>query len=347
MMFSMQMPQHLSTDLARAKASSMDALCDSRHSFLCLLASSGLYGCSRGIWHMSHIKPSTAAVTRVGGVSREPSTCSSRIVSIPIIPSEYNRLSSPCAQKRSSQLLKSPLFNLSADSLTNAMSSFLDFLQVNKHKTFRPKKKFPQGSLRYSLHKQAEATLHSGVDLRAAVKLPNNESFDDWIAVHTVDFFNRINLMYGTIADVCTEESCPTMSGGPKYEYLWQDGIDYKKPTRLPAPRYMQLLMDWIEVRINDENIFPSCTTVPFPKDFRQTCKKILTRLFRVFVHIYIHHFDRLVELGAEPHANTLYKHFYFFITEHNMVSSKELEALKEMTERLLESGQNRRLRHM
>ena len=80
------------------------------------------------------------------------------------------------------------------------MSSFLDFLQVNKHKvclrawwieekewlqTFRPKKKFPQGSLRYSLHKQAEATLHSGVDLRAAVKLPNNESFDDWIAVHS------------------------------------------------------------------------------------------------------------------------------------------------------------------
>jgi len=40
-------------------------------------------------------------------------------------------------------------------------------------------------------------------------------------------------------------------------------------------------------------------SAVPFPKDFRQTCKKILTRLFRVFVHIYIHHFDRLVELGA------------------------------------------------
>lgn len=107
-----------------------------------------------------------------------------------------------------------------------------------------------------------------------------------------------------------------TESGGDKnafrYEYLWQDGENYKKPTRLPAPQYMQLLMDWIEVRINDENTFPSSTgriheqynshiitAIPFPKDFRQTCKKILTRLFRVFVHIYIHHFDRLVELGA------------------------------------------------
>ncbi|CAP26482.1 Protein CBG05852 [Caenorhabditis briggsae] len=222
------------------------------------------------------------------------------------------------------------------------MASFLDFLQVNKHKTFRPRKKFPQGTLRYSLHKQAEATLHSGVDLRHAVKLPPSENFDDWLAVHTVDFFNRINLMYGTISDVCTCESCPTMCGGSRYEYLWQDGLEYKKPTRLPAPQYMQLLMDWIEVRINDESIFPSSTNVSFPKDFRQICKKILTRLFRVFVHVYIHHFDRIRELGAEPHANTLYKHFYFFVTEYGMVSAKELEALKDMTERLLEPSNRR-----
>ncbi|EFO93796.1 hypothetical protein CRE_12507 [Caenorhabditis remanei] len=226
--------------------------------------------------------------------------------------------------------------------LFTVMASFLDFLQVNKHKTFRPKKKFPQGTLRYSLHKQAEATLHSGVDLRHAVKLPPSENFDDWLAVHTVDFFNRINLMYGTISDVCTRESCPTMCGGSRYEYLWQDGLEYKKPTRLPAPQYMQLLMDWIEVRINDESIFPSSTNVSFPKDFRQICKKILTRLFRVFVHVYIHHFDRIRELGAEPHANTLYKHFYFFVTEYGMVSTKELEALKDMTERLLEPSNRR-----
>ncbi|KAH7722209.1 Mob1/phocein family protein [Aphelenchoides avenae] len=205
---------------------------------------------------------------------------------------------------------------------------------VDTH-TFRPKKKFPIGTLRYNLHKQAQATLHSGVDLRQAVRLPPGENFDDWLAVHTVDFFNRINLLYGLL-DVCTEQSCPTMSGGQKYEYLWQDGDKYKKPTRLPAPKYMYLLMDYIETRINDENIFPSNTSVPFPSDFKQTCKKILSRLYRVFVHIYIHHFERLVELGAEPHANTLYKHFYYFVTEHNLVTPRELDALKDLTERLI-----------
>uniref|UniRef100_A0A0N4U3X7 Mob1/phocein family n=1 Tax=Dracunculus medinensis TaxID=318479 RepID=A0A0N4U3X7_DRAME len=186
------------------------------------------------------------------------------------------------------------------------MTTFLDFLHMNKHKTFRPKKKFPVGTLRYNLHKQAQATLHSGVDLRAAVRLPASENFDDWLAVHTVDFFNRINLLYGTVCDVCTAKSCPIMSGGSKYEYLWQDGENYKKPTRLPAPEYVYLLMDWIEIRINDETIFPSNTAVPFPRDFRQVCKKILTRLFRVFVHIYIHHFDRISYLGAKEMTERL-----------------------------------------
>ena len=47
-----------------------------------------------------------------------------------------------------------------------------------------------------------------------------------------------------------------------------------------------------------DESL-PLLADSPFPKDFRATCKKILTRLFRVFVHTYIHHFDRIVDLGA------------------------------------------------
>ena len=38
---------------------------------------------------------------------------------------------------------------------------------------------------------------------------------------------------------------------------------------------------------------------VPFPRSFKNLCKKILTRLFRVFVHVYIHHFDRIVTIGA------------------------------------------------
>ncbi|KAK3921167.1 MOB kinase activator-like 3 [Frankliniella fusca] len=214
-----------------------------------------------------------------------------------------------------------------------ALNGFVEFFQ--KGKTFRPKKKFNPGTLRYSLHKQAQASLNSGINLRAVVKLPPGEEINDWIAVHVVDFFNRINLIYGTVAEYCLETSCPTMSGGPKFEYLWADGNKYKKPTPLPAPQYVSLLMDWIETQINNENLFPVSTDIPFPKTFQALCRKILTRLFRVFVHVYIHHFDRIVAIGAEPHVNTCYKHFYYFVREFDLVSPRELEPLQEMTSRI------------
>lgn len=41
--------------------------------------------------------------------------------------------------------------------------------------TFRPKKKFEPGTLRYSLHKQAIASLNSGINLREVVQLPPGE----------------------------------------------------------------------------------------------------------------------------------------------------------------------------
>ena len=66
----------------------------------------------------------------------------------------------------------------------------------------------------------------------------------------------------------------------------------------------------------------------PFPKNVLQVVKKILSRLFRVFVHVYIHHFDRIAQLGSEAHVNTCYKHFYYFVTEFGLIDTKELEPL-------------------
>lgn len=34
-----------------------------------------------------------------------------------------------------------------------------------------------------------------------------------------VDFFNQVNLLYGTLAEFCTPENCPTMTAGPKYAF--------------------------------------------------------------------------------------------------------------------------------
>ena len=80
----------------------------------------------------------------------------------------------------------------------------------DKAKTFRPKRNHRVGTKRYELHKYAQATLGTG-NLHDAVTLPEGEDEREWLAVNTVDFFNEINLLYGVIAEFCTESDCPVM----------------------------------------------------------------------------------------------------------------------------------------
>ncbi len=124
-------------------------------------------------------------------------------------------------------------------------------------KTFKPKKNIPEGTHQYELMKHAEATLGSG-NLRLAVVLPDGEDQNEWVAVNTVDFFNQINMLYGTITVFCTAESCPVMSAGPKYEYHWADGQTVRKPIKCSAPKYIDYLMTWVQDQLDDEMIFPS-----------------------------------------------------------------------------------------
>lgn len=42
------------------------------------------------------------------------------------------------------------------------------------------------------------------------------------------------------------------------YEYLWEDGVRYKRPTKLPAPEYVDALMNWAQGLLDDENTFPN-----------------------------------------------------------------------------------------
>lgn len=39
---------------------------------------------------------------------------------------------------------------------------------------------------------------------------------------------------------------------------------------------------------------------VPFPRNFRDTVRTIVRRLFRVYAHIYSNHFDHICALGIE-----------------------------------------------
>jgi MOB kinase activator 1 len=168
------------------------------------------------------------------------------------------------------------------------------------------------------------------------VRLPKGEDFNEWLAVNTVDFFNEISLLYGIVTEYCTKDSCPVMSAGPKYEYLWMDGVKVKKPIKVSAPEYIDYLMSWIEEQINDSNVFPTDDGVNFPKNFKQVCKTILKRLFRVYGHIYHSHMQKMVALDAEAHLNTCFKHFVYFVKEFKLVDERELAPLGDTIQHML-----------
>jgi len=118
---------------------------------------------------------------------------------------------------------------------------------------------------------------------------------------------------------------------GSKYEYHWSDGVQIKKPIKLSAPAYVDHLMLWIQSQLDDEHVFPSKIGVPFPRTFPATVKKVFTRLFRVYAHIYHSHFAPIAALGEEAHLNTSFKHFMYFVMEFGLIERKELAPLEDL----------------
>lgn len=194
--------------------------------------------------------------------------------------------------------------------------------------TFKPIKEHT-GNKRVSLHRYSQATLATGIT-RAAVACPPTEDPNEWLAVHTVDAYNELALLYGVIHAKCSpsKESCSVMNAGPEFEYLWADSDLHKKPTKVSAKDYVNLLLSWVEKQLHDPAVFPPSTNIAFPRTFKVTVAKIFTRLFRVYGHIYLVHAQDVEQAGAMSHLNSCFKHFIFCVLEFDLVEDRELVPL-------------------
>jgi len=182
--------------------------------------------------------------------------------------------------------------------------------------------------------KYAHATLGAG-NVARAVKLPDNEDEDEWLAMHVVDFYNETSLLYSTIMEKCTDDSCPKMNAGSKFEYLWADSKT-KRPQKVSAPKYVDLLMTWIEEQLNDEEVFPTRIDCKFPSNFRQVVTKIMQRLFRVYAHIYHEHFKDILRLNAPAHLNSAFKRFVLFCKEFKLLQPRDTAPLQDLIDKKL-----------
>lgn len=180
-----------------------------------------------------------------------------------------------------------------------------------------------------------ETTLGSEGVLNQAVKLPKGENENEWLAVHVVDFYNQINMLYGTITEFCSPETCPRMIATNEYEYLWayEKG---KSPVSVSAPRYVECLMRWCQDQFDNELIFPSRKDGVFPDRFiDKVIIPMLRRLFRVYAHIYCHHFNEILELNLQTVLNTSFRHFCLFAQEFNLLRPSDFGPLLELVTEL------------
>ena len=115
------------------------------------------------------------------------------------------------------------------------------------------------------------------------------DDLNEWTALHTIAFFEHINLIYGTVSEFCSPGNCPEMAGPGNRTYVWID--DKGKKSKVNAPQYVDYIMTLAQKTINDEAVFPTKHGVQFPTTFEVTVKKLHKLLFHVLAHLYFAHF--------------------------------------------------------
>ncbi|KAF1797057.1 Mob1/phocein [Mucor lusitanicus] len=174
-------------------------------------------------------------------------------------------------------------------------------------------------------------------NFKTITELPKYVDINEWLAFNTFEFFNHINLFYGTITNFCTSQTCPTMSAGPGVEYTWSDSLS--KKVKLPAPQYIDYMTSSLENTLNDESIFPTKAGPDFPRELPSVVKKMFAQMFRLFAHIYHVHYDKVLCLNEEPHFNSLFAHFISFAREFDLLDRKEIQPLNELIDVMSRNG--------
>ncbi|KAI8098225.1 Mob1/phocein [Gilbertella persicaria] len=174
-------------------------------------------------------------------------------------------------------------------------------------------------------------------NFKTLTQLPKYVDINEWLAFNTFEFFNHLNMFYGSITDFCTPTSCPTMSAGFGVEYPWIDGAS--KKIKLCAPQYIDYMASSIQNMMNDESLFPTKSGSEFSPEFCCLIKRIFGQLFRLFGHIYHHHYDKILSLHEEPHLNSLFAHFISFAQEFDLLEKKEIQPLQELMDIMMREG--------
>eukprot|EP01087_Luapelamoeba_hula_P002254 TRINITY_DN1194_c1_g1_i2.p1 TRINITY_DN1194_c1_g1~~TRINITY_DN1194_c1_g1_i2.p1 ORF type:complete len:362 (-),score=64.37 TRINITY_DN1194_c1_g1_i2:49-1134(-) len=153
--------------------------------------------------------------------------------------------------------------------------------------------------------------------------IPMGMSKAEWLRINTEGVFLFFHTLYeGLLRHKCTTETCPDMSAGPQYQFLWAEGPYRESPAVLPAKQYIDLLVKWAKERIAPFG--PYDAQAPVSKDFQSACEQIWSRTLRIVMHIYWSHWEIVGEEGAVGLVNGNTKHYITFALKYKLLTNFE-----------------------
>jgi hypothetical protein len=140
-----------------------------------------------------------------------------------------------------------------------------------------------------------------------------------------------------------------------RHTYTWLD--NNKRPIKIPAYQYIQLVQKWIVGKISDPNLFPTDTSnlsalsyTPasnaamgkewlgkasgFPENFEQDIRSIYRQMMRCYAHLYHGHWmNPFWDLNAYKELNTCFIHFVNVGRLFNLIGDKDMEPMQPLIE--------------
>mmetsp|Transcript_98743 Transcript_98743/g.205822 ORF Transcript_98743/g.205822 Transcript_98743/m.205822 type:complete len:233 (-) Transcript_98743:166-864(-) len=187
----------------------------------------------------------------------------------------------------------------------------------------------PSHSGIYKLHLEYSSATIGSAEVIESVKLPDGLDRSEWIASQLCGIFEEVVQLVNVMLDVCTEDTCPRMNAGKYIHYAWADEHN-PVARKVSAPEYMRTLLSYAEERLADRTVMPVDGS-PFPPEFEPMVKTVCKRIFRVYAHTYLSHFQIIRDQGVEGHLNCNFKHFYYFVKEFGLCTEEDMQPLGQL----------------
>eukprot|EP00929_Paragymnodinium_shiwhaense_P063891 TRINITY_DN31970_c0_g1_i1.p1 TRINITY_DN31970_c0_g1~~TRINITY_DN31970_c0_g1_i1.p1 ORF type:complete len:478 (+),score=79.58 TRINITY_DN31970_c0_g1_i1:111-1544(+) len=171
------------------------------------------------------------------------------------------------------------------------------------------------------------------------VQVPRGVDREDWLAAFALRFHEDISQFSAVVTklEICTAHSCPVMCAGTWANFRWRDRDSTEKPKSVSAPDYQRALLADTFMVLKE---LLANGRAPYPSSFRLAMRYMFRRYARVYMHLYLHHFDAIRRRRFDSDLVDSFRLFVHFIAELNLVSDEHLAPVQQIVDYLRQKQQ-------